>query len=73
MATDYSLVGGLEELVGIIEALSKDMPNEHSFAGYQRLSENILDLISCGDEPSRRAGARIMILLMSHGENFALE
>jgi hypothetical protein len=68
---DGSLVGTRDELVGIMEALVNDAPNEHGLAGCRELSKKIIDLVSCEDEASRRAGARIMILLMLHGQSSA--
>jgi hypothetical protein len=63
-------VGSLEELVKIMEASGRNVSNEYDLAWCQELSEKIIDLLACEDEASKRAGARIMIVLMSHGQYF---
>jgi hypothetical protein len=67
IVADYSLVESLEELVNIMEAQEENIPNEHGLAWCQELSEKIIGLLSCDDVATQMSGARILILLMSHG------
>jgi hypothetical protein len=64
-----SLVGTFEEIMKILDGRSEMISHGQGPFDNPELSEKILYLLSCEDEASRRAGGRIMILLVSHSEH----
>jgi hypothetical protein len=69
------LVGSLEGVVEILEAQLQTSRQIQGSLDCQELSEKLTELISCEDTPSRRAGGRIIIILLSHGKhhNYSIE
>jgi hypothetical protein len=56
-------------VVEILEAQSQPSRHIQGSLDCQELSEKVAELISCEDTPSRHAGGRIMLLLLSHGKH----
>ncbi|PVF94827.1 hypothetical protein CPB86DRAFT_627638 [Serendipita vermifera] len=61
-------LGSLEEVVGILNSPLETYPNDRGLLDGPELSERIIDLLLCEDTASRCAGARILVVLMSHGK-----